>query len=78
LYPNAGLEAFHDTTCVVPPSPYVAGGRTGIVVTYAADCGTYRHPTATFRGLYRYLTLHPPAIRRGAIRIDVCDSSCGG
>ena len=76
LYPDAGLEPFHDTTCVVPPPPYVVSGRTGIVVTYAADCGTYPHPTTTFRGLYHYLTLHPPAIRRDSLRIDVCDSTC--
>ncbi len=76
VYPDAGLEPFHDTTCVVPPPPYVAGGHTGIVVTYAADCGTYRRPTTTFRALYHYLTLHPPAIRQDTIRIDLCDSSC--
>lgn len=76
VYPDAGLEPFHDTTCVVPPPPYAAGGRAGLVVTYAADCGTYRHPTTTFRAFYHYLTLHPPAIRRDTIRIDVCDSSC--
>jgi hypothetical protein len=76
VYPDAGLEPFHDTSCVVPPPPYVHDGHTGIVVTYAADCGTYRNPTATFRAFYRYLTLHPPALRRDTLRIDVCDSTC--
>jgi hypothetical protein len=76
MYPMAGLEAFHDTTCVVPPPPYTVDGRAGIVVTYAADCGTYRRPTMTFRALYRYVTLYPPAIWRDTLRIDVCDSSC--
>jgi hypothetical protein len=76
MYPLAGLEPFHDTTCVVPPPLYAVGGRAGVVVTYAADCGIYRRPTMTFRALYRYVTLHPPAIWRDTIRIDVCDSSC--
>jgi hypothetical protein len=76
VYPDAGLQPFHDTTCAVPPPPYVVDGHQGIVVSYAGDCGAYRHPTTTFRAVYPYLTLHPPAIQRDTIRIDICDSSC--
>jgi hypothetical protein len=76
LYPEAGLIPFRDTTCTVPPRPYVVDGRRGTVVTYASDCGAYSGPTATFRADYRSLSIHPPAIKRNTIRIDICDSTC--
>jgi hypothetical protein len=76
LFPEAHLGPFQDAHCAVPPKPYMVDGTAGLVLSYAANCGTYPGITTSFQSDYRYLTLWPLALHRDSVRVDVCDQTC--
>jgi hypothetical protein len=75
-YPGAALRPFRFALCAMPPHAFTVDGQPGTVISYADDCGPVRAPTASFSATYSYPALHPLAIHRDTLRVDVCDPAC--